>query len=111
MKKTWIEKYNQPRDKTIKILDKDFADMKACEKMLIATPKIIDEYINHVPKSYVTDVKTMRKDLAFTYQADVTCPATTGIFLRVVSEASLEKIILGEKNPTPFWRVVDHKSN
>ena len=77
----------------------------------IATPKIIDEYINHVPKSYVTDVKTMRKDLAFTYQADVTCPVTTGIFLRVVSEASFEKIILGEKNPTPFWRVVDPKSN
>ena len=32
MKKTWIEKYYQPRDKTIKILDKDFADMKAGEK-------------------------------------------------------------------------------
>ena len=26
MKKTWIEKYNQPRDKTIKILDEDIAD-------------------------------------------------------------------------------------
>ena len=110
MKESWIEKFNQPKEMIIKVLEKDFSDMKAGEVMLIATPKIIDEYINHVPKSYVTDVKTMRKDLAFTYQADVTCPATTGIFLRVVSEASLEKIILGEKNPTPFWRVVDHKS-
>ncbi|MEC7813801.1 MAG: hypothetical protein VYE38_03200 [Bacteroidota bacterium] len=111
MKESWIEKFNQPKEMIIKVLEKDFSDMKAGEVMLIATPKIIDEYINHVPKSYVTDVKTMRKDLAFTYQADVTCPVTTGIFLRVVSEASFEKIILGEKNPTPFWRVVDPKSN
>ncbi|MEC7128366.1 MAG: hypothetical protein VXW67_06710 [Bacteroidota bacterium] len=111
MKKSWIDKFNQPREKMIKVLDTDFSDMKVGEKMLIATPKIIDEYINQVPKSYTVDMKTMRKDLALTHQADVTCPVTTGIFLRVVSEASFEKIILGEKNPTPFWRVVDPKSN
>ena len=111
MKKSWIDKFNQPREKMIKVLDTDFSDMKVGEKMLIATPKIIDEYINQVPKSYTVDMKTMRKDLALTHQADVTCPVTTGIFLRVVSEASFEKIILWEKNPTPFWRVVDPKSN
>ena len=111
MKKSWIDKFNQPREKMIKVLDSNFSDMKIGEKMLIATPKIIDEYINQVPKSYTVDMKTMRKDLALTHQAEVTCPVTTGIFLRVVSEASFEKIILGEKNPTPFWRVVDPKSN
>ena len=63
--KTWIEKYNQPRDKTIKILDKDFADMKAGEKMLIATPQIINKYVNQIPSSYLVDMKTMRKDLAY----------------------------------------------
>ena len=110
MKKSWIDKFNQPREKMIKVLDSNFSDMKVGEKMLIATPKIIDEYINQVPKSYTVDMKTMRKDLALTHQAEVTCPVTTGIFLRVVSEASFEKIILGEKNPTPFWRVVDPKS-
>ena len=52
MKKTWIEKYNQPREKTIKILDKDFTDMKAGEKMLIATPQIINKYVNQIPSSY-----------------------------------------------------------
>ena len=51
MKKTWIDKFNQPREKMIKMLDKDFADMKAGEVMLIATPRIIDEYINQVPKN------------------------------------------------------------
>ena len=49
MKKSWIDKFNQPRVKMIKVLDTNFADMKVGEKMLIATPKIIDEYINQVP--------------------------------------------------------------
>ena len=110
MKKSWIDKFNQPREKTIKVLDTNFSDMKVGDKMLIATPKIIDEYINQVPKSYTVDMKTMRKDLALTHQAEVTCPVTTGIFLRIVSEVSYENIIQGEKSPTPFWRVVDPKS-
>ena len=33
--------------------------------MLIATPKIIDEYINQIPKGK-WHIKTLRKDLALT---------------------------------------------
>ena len=98
MKKSWIDKFNQPRVKMIKVLDTNFADMKVGEKMLIATPKIIDEYINKVPKSYTVDIKTMRKDLALSHHSEVTCPVTTGVFLRIVSEVSYEKIIQGEKS-------------
>ena len=64
----------------IKVLETNFTDMKEGEAMLIATPRIIDEYINQLPKSYTVDVKPMRKDLALTHQAEVTCPVTTGIF-------------------------------
>ena len=110
MKKTWIEKYNQPRDKTIKILDKDFTDMKAGEKMLIATPQIINKYVNQIPSSFLVDMKTMRKDLALSYNADVTCPVTTGIFLRIVAEFAYEQYKDGKTNITPFWRVVDPQS-
>ena len=111
MKKTWIEKYNQPRDKTIKILDKDFADMKAGEKMLIATPQIINKYVNQIPSSYLVDMKTMRKDLALLHNADVTCPVTTGIFLRIVAEFAYEQHEDGKTSITPFWRVVNPRSD
>ena len=96
MKKSWIDKFNQPREKMIKVLETNFADMKEGEAMLIANPRIIDEYINQLPKSYTVDVKTMRKDLALTHQAEVTCPVTTGVFLRIVAEVSYEKITQGE---------------
>ena len=70
--------------------------MKVGENMLIATPKIIDEYINQIPKGINVNIKTLRKDLALTYNVDTTCPVTTGIFLRIVSEL-LMKIFLMEK--------------
>ena len=108
--KSWKEKLNIDRSFVVKRLDKNFSDMKAGENMLIATPKIIDEYIKQIPKGININIKTLRNDLALTYNADTTCPVTTGIFLRIVSEAAYEDLLNGEKNITPFWRVVDHES-
>jgi len=108
--KSWKEKLNVDRSFVVKRLDKNFSDMKVGENMLIATPKIIDEYIKQIPKGININIKTLRNDLALTYNADTTCPVTTGIFLRIVSEAAFEDFLNGEKNITPFWRVVDHES-
>ena len=108
--KSWKEKLNIDRSFVVKRLDKNFSDMKVGENMLIATPKIIDEYIKQIPKGININIKTLRNDLALTYNADTTCPVTTGIFLRIVSEAAYEDLLNGEKNITPFWRVVDHES-
>ena len=54
----------------------------------------------------------MRDDLAKKYQANKTCPVTTGIFLRIVSEASYEEYDNGiDLNAiTPFWRMVNPNS-
>ena len=108
--KSWKEKLNIDKSFVIKRLDENFSDMKVGENMLIATPKIIDEYIKQIPKGININIKTLRNDLALTYNADTTCPVTTGIFLRIVSEAAYEDLLNGEKNITPFWRVVDHES-
>jgi hypothetical protein len=108
--KSWKEKLNIDKSFVVKRLDKNFSDMKVGENMLIATPKIIDDYIKQIPKGININIKTLRNDLALTYNADTTCPVTTGIFLRIVSEAAYEDLLNGEKNITPFWRVVDHES-
>ena len=108
--KSWKEKLNTNKSFVVKKLDKNFSDMKVGQNMLIATPKIIDEYINQIPKGINIKIKNLRKDLALTYNADTTCPVTTGIFLRIVSEAAYEDLLNGEKNITPFWRIIDHES-
>ena len=69
-----------------------------------------DEITVEISKGINVNIKTLRKDLALTYNADTTCPVTTGIFLRIVSEAAYEDFLNGEKNITPFWRVLNHES-
>jgi len=111
-KKTWVEKRNVKKKAEVKVLDKKFADILEGEKMLIATPQIINEYVNQIPMGISTSPLTLRNDLAIEYQADKTCPVTTGIFLRIVSEAAYEEYQKGKdiKEIAPFWRLVEPNS-
>ncbi|MDT7832227.1 hypothetical protein RQM59_07535 [Flavobacteriaceae bacterium S356] len=110
-KKTWQEKFNSDKPPIVKVIDKKFADMPAGTNMFIATPKIIDAYVNHIPSGVAVDILTMRKDLAAEYEAEKTCPVTTSIFLRIASEVAFEKYQNGSSLEaiTPFWRVVSSK--
>jgi ABC-type uncharacterized transport system ATPase subunit len=112
IKKTWLDKLNETKEPKIKRIDIDFADIPVGSNMLIATPKIIDKYIQEIGVGKRIDTKTLRKDLALAHNADYTCPVTTGIFLRIVAEANYEKLQQGKhvKEITPFWRVIDPNS-
>ncbi len=111
--KSWSNKVNDvTKIHQVKKLEKDFADMPANSIMLIATPKIINDYVRQIPKGESVSLQTMRKDLAIEYKAEYTCPVTSGIFLRIVSEAAHEQLEQGKPLAmvAPFWRVVDGKS-
>jgi hypothetical protein len=110
--KTWIEKLNTTKPSQTKRIDFSFADIPAGAMMFISTPKIIDEYIRHIPKGKAVSVKTLRNDLAIENGAEYTCPLTTGIFLRVVAEANYEKYLQSNSlaGITPFWRVIEPNS-
>jgi len=109
-KKSWVDKMEQDHS-VVKVLDKDFADMKAGSIMYISNPRTIDSYIRSIPKGKSVDLKTMRKDLAIEHNADVTCPVTTGIFLRIVAEAANEQLNQGKAltKITPIWRIINPK--
>lgn len=111
-RKSWQEKLNIDRQPYIEPLEKDFAGLKAGQMMLIPTPRVVDAYIRQIPFGKKVSPETLRKDLAAEYHAEVTCPLTTGIFLRIVSEAAHEAYEQGQplESITPFWRVVDAKS-
>jgi hypothetical protein len=111
-RKTWAEKRETGKEAEIKKSPKDFADIKAGEKMLIATPEIVDEYIRNIPKGKETSLMQMRKDLAASYHAHKTCPVTSGIFLRIVAEAAYEEYTGGKpiSKITPFWRIINNQS-
>ena len=110
--KSWGDKVNDPT-KTHKVekLDKDWVDMTKGDRMLIATPKMVDDYLRQIPAGREVSMLTMRKDLALAHKADNSCPLTTGIFLRIAAEAALEELNAGKplKSVAPFWRVVTTK--
>ncbi|MFY7840519.1 MAG: hypothetical protein ACOVP7_09590 [Lacibacter sp.] len=111
-RKTWIEKRDISNELKVEVIDKDFADMKKGEKMLVATPLIVEDYIRHIPKGKEGSLAQMRKDLAAEYHADKTCPVTSGIFVRIVAEAAYEEFEKGKpiSKIAPFWRIINQKS-
>jgi hypothetical protein len=110
--KTWQEKLHTGAKPKVKNVESTFADIPAGSSMLIATPEIVDNYINHIPVGAHTSLQQMRNDLAAEYHAQYTCPVTSGIFLRIAAEAAYEAYAAGRQieKITPFWRMIDSKS-
>ena len=112
MAKSWVEKRDTIKESKVKINDKKFADIPAGTRMLIPTPKIVDNFIKTIPNGSFMNTKDLRNKLAIQYDAEMTCPLVTGIFLRIISEAAYEEYQLDRniEEITPFWRVVDPDS-
>ena len=72
MPKSWLEKFESKSTHDIKIIEKDFWGQKAGDRMLIPTPKLIEDYIGQSEKGTFIDPLQMRKDLAAELVADFT---------------------------------------
>lgn len=112
-KKTWAQKMLTPSEPKLERLDKPYAGASVGDLMLIPTPILIKEYVKSIPKGEVQAVEQLRIKLSKKFNAKITCPLTTGIFLRIVSEAALDELNSGLKDIgdiTPFWRCIDLRS-
>jgi hypothetical protein len=74
--------------------------------MLIPTPMLVDGLVRRIPMGKLVTVGELRRKLAADFAADVTCPLTTGIFVRIAAEAAEEDRAKGRRRITPYWRVV-----
>lgn len=113
MAKSWKEKLAAPKAlPKVEVMDKPFGGAPAGAKLFIPTPMIVKEYIDAIPKGESRTIPDMRVDLADRNGADVTCPLTSGIFVRIAAEAALEEMAEGKlaTEITPFWRIIDKKS-
>ena len=73
--------------------------------MLIPRPLDVDALIRRVKKGKLVTQAEIRERLAKDFGVDVTCPITTGIFVRIVAEAAEEDLHEEKKRVTPYWRV------
>src|SRR4030095_2169371 len=101
----WRERLNKPQEpKLVEIPPKMSHFGKGM--MLIPTPQLVDKMVRTIAKGELATVRDVRERLARDFVADVTCPLTTGIFLRIAAEAAEEDRADGRKRVTPYWRVV-----
>jgi len=75
-------------------------------KMLIPKPLDVEAVIKKVPRGKLITQQQIREMLATKFKVKVTCPITTGIFVRMIANAAEEERELGKENITPWWRVV-----
>ena len=104
--KTIEEKMATPAKPEVKHVNHRNGSNFPAGKMLIPTPKLIDEVIRKIPKGEIRTIEEIRDQLAKRFHADFTCPLTTGIFIRIVAENAEHQHKLGKKDITPYWRVV-----
>ncbi len=101
----WREKMERPQEpKLVQVPPKMSQFGKGM--MLIPTPKLVDAIIRQVARGRLVTVGEIRRKLAADFSADVTCPLTTGIFIRIVAEAAEEDRANGRKRVAPYWRVI-----
>ena len=73
-------------------------------RMLIPASNQLRDAVRAIPQGRVATVEQIRQKLAKQHNADYACPLVTGIFLRLLAEATEE----GNKEwSCPWWRVVD----
>lgn len=79
--------------------------------MLIPTPILVRDYVAEIPLGKTSTMDQMKRDLAAKFGAEVSCPLTSGIFIRIVAEAALEDLAQGKSldEITPFWRLIAPK--
>ena len=102
---SWREKLEKPREPRVIDIPPKMARFGS-GTMLIPTPKLVDDLIRRVPKGKLVTVGELRRKLATEFEADVTCPLTTGIFVRIAAEAAEEDRTNGRQRLTPYWRVI-----
>jgi hypothetical protein len=108
MAKTAREKLEEQSKKLPKIvvIPKKMEKRFRKGKMLIPKPLDVDALIRKVKRGKLVTQEEIREKLAKDFKVNVTCPITTGIFVRIAAEAAEEDKKAGKKEITPYWRVI-----
>ena len=101
----WREKLEKPQEPKVVQIPPTMSRFGE-GTMLIPTPMLVDALIRKVPKGKLITSGELRRKLAADFATDVTCPLTTGIFVRIAAEAAEEDRASGKRRLTPYWRVV-----
>jgi len=98
MLRSWKEKLEDSKDLP-KVVDAP--ERLGGGRMVVPCPMDVYELMARVPSGKLATVKTLREALAMKYRTDTACPLTTGIFIWIAANASVE---MGRD--LPYWRTL-----
>ena len=101
----WREKLEKPQEPKVVQIPPTMSRFGK-GTMLIPTPMLVDGLIRQVPKGKLITSGGLRRKLSMDFKTDVTCPLTTGIFVRIAAEAAEEDRANHKRRFTPYWRVI-----
>jgi hypothetical protein len=107
-RRSWAEKFADPRPHEVKPCPKDFADIRRGQLMLLTTPRDVADVIRKIPRGQELDMRALRAQLARAFKADTACPVVAGIHLRTVAEYAAEQLNHGVAPgaTVPVWRAM-----
>jgi len=111
MVKSWTDRLDVGKPE-MKPSPRTYGDVVEGQTMLVPTARQVDAYMRTIPEGTSMDVKTLRKAMAASHGAEVTCPVYMGYHLRTVAEAAHEALRRGVpiQEIAPFWRVLDEST-
>jgi len=110
MAKTWRQKFDERTTSDLKQTDRPIPGLPLNGTILISNPTEISEELEKIGPGKSMTIQEFRERLAEKHKADMTCPLSTGIFMRIAAEVALEDLAAGKEVVAPFWRVVEPKS-
>jgi 6-O-methylguanine DNA methyltransferase, DNA binding domain len=104
--KSWREKLEKDiRPKVVNVPER-WAKRIGHGKMLVPSPLLVDTVIKRIARGKLATVNNIRDYLADKFNADMSCPLTTGIFINIAAHTAEEDITKGKTTITPYWRVL-----
>ena len=102
--KSWREKLEKQVEPKVVDVPDSWARRIGHGKMLVPTPLLVDKAIRRIRKGRLLTINDIREKLAGDFNADLTCPLTTGIFLVIAAHTAEEDKLAGKKVISPYWR-------
>lgn len=101
-----LERASAPKNPHLTEAPPQWFGGKVGGKMVIPSALELDEMIRQIPDGQTVNIKDLRAEYAAKHGADITCPMTSGIFLRIIAENAEEERANGRTDVTPYWKVV-----
>jgi len=101
-----LERASAPKNPHLTEAPEKWVGGQKGKKMVIPSALELDEMIRQIPDGQTKNINDLRAEYAAHHGADITCPLTSGIFLRIIAENAEEERAQGKKDVTPYWRVI-----